>query len=80
MAAAGSLQNNANDVARNKNPRVQLRTQTTELRRNSKTNLRQRSINSSRVEGWSESEQDDVHFEAEIGEGVVVEEQFGDVA
>ena len=46
----------------------------------SKTNLRQRGIDVSGVKGWRESEQDNVHVAAEVGEGVDAEEGFGDIA
>lgn len=63
-APASGLQDDVDDIAGDENPCVQLWAQTTELRSNGEADPGQRSINCSSVKGWSEREQDHVHFEA----------------
>ena len=74
------LQHDGEDVAGDEDPGVELWSKPAEVRTEGEADMFESIVNPCGVEGWCEGEEDDAHFEAQIAERIVVEDELCNVA
>ena len=74
------LQHDGEDVAGNEDPGVEFRSKSAEVRTEGEADVLESIVNPRGVEGWCEGEENNAHLEAQIAEGIVVEDELCNVA